>query len=48
MFAERVGGRLKILFLPTALAEEYATLDATETVGGSGRGFIGCNIGGCE
>jgi len=48
MLDDRVGGRLRILFLFTKLADEKAPLVGAEAIGGGGRGFIGCKIGGCE
>ena len=48
MFDASVGGRLRILPLLTALAEEMAIALGADTVGRTGRGVIGCKIGGCE
>ena len=48
MLDESVGGRLRILFLFTKFADENAPLVGAEAIGGGGRGFIGCNTGGCE
>ena len=48
IFEERVGGRFRILFLLTEFVEENAPPVGVDTVGGGGRGFIGCRIGGCE
>ena len=48
MFDASVGGRLRIVPLLTALAEEIAMALGADTVGRAGRGVIGCKIGGCE
>ena len=48
MFDASVGGRLRILPLLTALAEVMAIALGADTVGRTGRGVIGCKIGGCE
>ena len=48
MFDASVGGRLRIPTLLTALAEEIAIALGADTVGRTGRGVIGCKIGGCE
>ena len=48
MFDASVGGRLRIVPLLTALAEEIAIALGADTVGRAGRGVIGCKMGGCE